>query len=272
MDALEANSIPMSHGGLKIINASLFRMATKSMAQAYVILGYRAHHGLLEDVTDTPWELLEKAADATWPGIPGAIPRPPHKREDWAEIWGSYDVVTDIASPFAFELIKAYPEAKVVIVQRDFESWWPSFRSQLRDKVMGEPLSSIQAFVTSKILGIRPVHTMRKIVLGFCGAKTRSEINEDRVRKVYDRYFQRIREEVPQERRLEYKMGSGWEPLCDFLGVEVPNVPFPRANDAMAHENETQSRHIKFFVSAIKNIGPLALGIVVLIGAWWYSY
>ncbi|KAK6955969.1 hypothetical protein Daesc_003616 [Daldinia eschscholtzii] len=116
----------------------------------YIILGYKTHHGLLEDVIDTPWALIEQAAEATWP-----------------KIWGSYDAATDIASQFAIELIKAYPEAKVVIVKRDSDKWWPSFRSELRDTVMKQPLSDIQAFITSKLLGIRPVHAMRKVILEF---------------------------------------------------------------------------------------------------------
>ena len=43
-----------THDGLKVINAGLFRMATKSMARAYQILGLKMHHGLMEDVTETP--------------------------------------------------------------------------------------------------------------------------------------------------------------------------------------------------------------------------
>ena len=32
---------------------------------------------------------------------------------------------------------------------------------------------------------------------------------------------------------LEYKLGSGWKPLCEFLGKNVPqDVDFSRVNDA----------------------------------------
>ncbi|RYP16073.1 hypothetical protein DL765_005331 [Monosporascus sp. GIB2] len=264
----------MSDGkGLKIINASLFRMATKSMAQAYVILGYKTHHGLLEDVMDTPWALIEQAAEATWPSVPGAPapPRQPNTRADWDAIWGAYDAVTDIASPFAIELIKAYPEAKVVVVQRDFDSWWPSIRSQLRDTVMKQPMSGIQAFITSRLLGIRPVHAMRKVILGFFNARTRLQVDEKRAREAYDAYFRQIRQLVPPERRLEYKMGSGWGPLCTFLGVEEPNVPFPQSNERAAHSEENQSRHKQLLVNGMKAAGPWILGIVVIGLAWSYS-
>ena len=80
-----------NHKGLKVINAGLFRTATKSMARAYQILGFKAHHGLLEDVTETPWTDIEHAAEATWPSVrePGAPPIPPFQRSDWDAIWGS---------------------------------------------------------------------------------------------------------------------------------------------------------------------------------------
>jgi hypothetical protein len=47
----------------------------------------------------------------------------PVGNRDWDALWGDeYDAVTDLASPFALELIEAYPDAKVVLVQRDFDT------------------------------------------------------------------------------------------------------------------------------------------------------
>lgn len=39
-----------------------------------------------------------------------------------------------------------------------------------------------------------------------------------------------IRGLVPKERLLEWSVDEGWEPLCAFLGKEVPDEPFPHAN------------------------------------------
>jgi hypothetical protein len=180
-------------------------------------------------------------------------------------------VVTDLASPFAPELIKAFPEAKVVVVQRDFDKWLPSFKSEIRDKVMKEPNSSIVAFITSTFLRIRPVHAMKKVLLGFFGAKSREEIDGERVRQVYDAYFQQVRMLVPPERRLEYKLGSGWEPLCAFLGVEVPDVDFPQANEAKEHSIEAEARQKKLAINAIKVAGPWIIGIGAVAATWLYT-
>lgn len=36
---------------------------------------------------------------------------------------------------------------------------------------------------------------------------------------------------MPADRLLIFKASEGWEPLCRFLGVPVPNTPFPNVND-----------------------------------------
>ena len=41
-----------------------------------------------------------------------------------------------------------------------------------------------------------------------------------------------MRRRVPEERLLVYEVKEGWGPLCEFLGVEEPDKPFPRLNDA----------------------------------------
>ena len=45
-----------------------------------------------------------------------------------------------------------------------------------------------------------------------------------------------VRSIVPPEKLLEMELGDGWAPLCGFLGVPVPDEPFPRVNDAEAVE------------------------------------
>ena len=37
---------------------------------------------------------------------------------------------------------------------------------------------------------------------------------------------------VPAPDLLVYRVGEGWERLCQFLEVEVPAVPFPHENKA----------------------------------------
>ncbi|KAH9909065.1 hypothetical protein F4778DRAFT_211081 [Xylariomycetidae sp. FL2044] len=262
---MEAESTP----GLVVIHVALFRMATASLAAAYQVLGYKTHHGL-DDTLGMPWTQLEEAAEATWPHVPDARQRKPFTRSDWDKLWGSeYDIATDMASPFADQLIKAYPNAKVVIVQREFEPWWESYQSECIETLFN-PLPQLASRVAWYVLGIRAGYAMRKIHFGFFGVTRRDMLDYAHARKAYDEYFERIRSMVPPERRLEYRMGDGWGPLCAFLGRDIPDVPFPRVNDRKTHnEGETQTVMRIFKRGGVK-AAPFVVAAVAFLG-WWYK-
>jgi hypothetical protein len=50
-------------------------------------------------------------------------------------------------------------------------------------------------------------------------------------KQVYLDHLAEVRSLVPPERLLEYRITDGWGPLCEFLGEEVPDSPFPHGND-----------------------------------------
>jgi hypothetical protein len=50
--------------------------------------------------------------------------------------------------------------------------------------------------------------------------------------EVFVRHVADVRAAVPPERLLVFEVAQGWEPLCGFLNVPVPDEPFPHANDA----------------------------------------
>jgi hypothetical protein len=47
-----------------------------------------------------------------------------------------------------------------------------------------------------------------------------------------ERHNQDVREAVPADRLLEWSPADGWEPLCEFLDVPVPQAPLPHVNDS----------------------------------------
>jgi len=40
-----------------------------------------------------------------------------------------------------------------------------------------------------------------------------------------------VKTTIPSDQLLVFEAGDGWEPLCSFLGVPVPDGPYPRTND-----------------------------------------
>ena len=43
----------------------------------------------------------------------------------------------------------------------------------------------------------------------------------------YEEHNERVIRTVPKDRLLIWNVKDGWEPLCKFLGKEVPNIPIP---------------------------------------------
>jgi hypothetical protein len=46
----------------------------------------------------------------------------------------------------------------------------------------------------------------------------------------YERHNAAVKAALPTPRLLVYEVSEGWEPLCKFLGVAVPDTPFPKVN------------------------------------------
>jgi hypothetical protein len=250
-----------------VIHAGLWRTGTASMCEAYSTLGLRPWHGLyLDRENKEVWQRFEKAIDATLPNAPGAKAQPPFTRADWDTIFGDYDVPTDWAGWFVEELADAYPDAKVVIVQRDFDAWYRSLDETLLRHVFCFPDYQLGGIV-SALNGNRARQCVEKLVLGRFGVRNPREINKDVARKFYFSYYDRIRQVIPEERKLEYKLGSGWVPLCEFLGKEVPvGVDFPRINEAEGFEVKVKKVSSDLTWGAWEKVQPwvLAGGVIAV--------
>jgi hypothetical protein len=63
-----------------------------------------------------------------------------------------------------------------------------------------------------------------------------------------------IRGQVSPERLLEWSVEDGWEPLCKFLGKEIPDQPFPNVN-AAGNAFNTKAANVtnKGMLSAARN-------------------
>ena len=50
--------------------------------------------------------------------------------------------------------------------------------------------------------------------------------------KAFVRRNDELKAALPAERLLVWSAKDGWEPLCEFLEVPVPDQPFPEINDS----------------------------------------
>lgn len=64
-----------------------------------------------------------------------------------------------------------------------------------------------------------------------------------RGKETYRDYTSQVRAIVPSQQLLEYEVSGGWEPLCQFLGHNVPKTPFPRSNNTDAFVDRCRKRN-----------------------------
>ena len=50
--------------------------------------------------------------------------------------------------------------------------------------------------------------------------------------KFYNKWVDHVKTIVPSNRLLVFEVKEGWKPLCDFLQLPYPDLPFPRVNDS----------------------------------------
>lgn len=124
---------------------------------------------------------------------------------------------------FAGTLMEQYPDAKVILVERDFDKWYSSVKETVYWGFCLEPEG-----VDEELLEF---FKSEAYLDGIFNDKE-SFLDKERVRSIYEKHNKWIKENVPANRLLLMKMGEGWDRLCAFLGKQVPDVPFPHVNSA----------------------------------------
>ncbi|KAH8747213.1 hypothetical protein F5883DRAFT_474633, partial [Diaporthe sp. PMI_573] len=219
------------------------RSGTDSMRRALEILGIGStFHGFrLGDHPDRMDAWID-LVDQKYPKAGGGSADPSNKTrhpgiqaEDFDRVIGDYAAVTDMpCAAFWRELMAAYPDAKVVLMERDADAWFRSFEPTVIEGMMSSKGSIFANPWVAAYVGDRKIEMMFRVFLGYFGARDKRVLAAN-AKRVYIEHNAEIRETCKAQGRdlLDYKLGSGWGPLCDFLGVDVPKgVEFPQGNEA----------------------------------------
>jgi len=197
---------------IKVIGAGFGRTGTMSIKVALEELGFdkcyhmidvmknRGHAQFWDDASQgkaVQWDKVFEGCQATvdWPGC-----------------------------TFYRELMKKYPDAKVLLTVREPETWYDSMYStvyQLRHGALGW----LTPFVPS-------LKAMPKMLQHLIWGGTFDDRFEDKqyAIKLFNDHIAEVKRVVPPERLLVYSVKEGWDPLCRFLDVPIPQTPFPHVN------------------------------------------
>ncbi|NBC21441.1 MAG: sulfotransferase family protein [Alphaproteobacteria bacterium] len=199
--------------GLKVIGAGYGRTGTLSMKAALEQLGYtKCHH--MTEVFASPGQVGHWLAIAR-----GETP-------DWDEVFEGYQAAVDFpACIFWRELAEAYPDAKLILTERPAEKWYDSAYNTIYALTKAVP-----GWMKTLLPRMRRIDEFVNKLVWRDVFDGRFEDKAHAI-DIYERHVAAVKAALPPERLLVMEISEGWQPLCEFLGHEVPDWDFPRVND-----------------------------------------
>ena len=198
--------------GLKVIGSGLGRTGTLSTKLALEQLGFAPCHHMVE-------VFMRPASVPLW--IAAGQGKP-----DWDAIFGDFEAMVDHPGcAFWRDLADFYPDAKVLHTVRDPDKWFDSTQATIFNPDRpGPPGGDMKVFFDQ-------LH-------GWYGGDI-----HDRAFMVdfFRRHTEAVVAGVPKDRLLVFNVTEGWETLCAFLDVPVPETPYPRENSTQEFQSRVAS-------------------------------
>ncbi len=194
---------------LKAVGAGFGRTGTNSLKNALEMLGFGPCHHMFE-VRENPQQLPFWEAAARGETM------------NWDEVFAEYNACVDWPSArYWREISDHFPLAKVLLSVRPAEDWIKSVHATIYASLMkrgNDPTG--------------PNKSRREMAYELIVNQTFDGRLGDaaHAKAVYEAHIAEVQRTVPPERLLTFDVAQGWDPLCGFLEVPVPEAPFPLTN------------------------------------------
>lgn len=214
---------------LQVIGAGFGRTGTLSLKAALETLGFGPCYHMVELLAQPErvrhWEAAERGRPV-----------------EWDALFRGYRAAVDFPAYRQYRVLaEHYPRAKVILTVRDPEAW---YRSVLSTTYRASPPPLRTALFALK-LPFSP--RLRRLLraLNLARGIWRKDFGgrfgyKDEALKAYRAHLEEVQRTIPAERLLVYDVREGWGPLCSFLEVPVPDVPFPHLNDRASFERSVR--------------------------------
>ena len=250
------------------------------MKAALEVLGFATYHYVSAIENPKDFEMWEEAFLGKYAT---SAEHQRFTREDWDELLGHHGSVTDQpCCIFAPELVEAYPEAKVVLHERDVDKWYRSFNdtviegsanpfipiAEIFDHSFIGPMARQSDYITKWYFGMEEQRKLPGFHLNRINPKYVDEYRA-KAKDSFRRHNQTVRNAVAKDRLLLIKLEDGWEPLCKFLGKPVPDVPFPKVNETEVVQEKIRLVIAKSMRKTAVEVIKFVLPFVALAIAYW---
>jgi hypothetical protein len=191
---------------LEIIGAGFGRTGTLSLKAALARLGFGPCHHMSE-VINNPEQIR------LWTEVAEGRP-------DFESIFAGFRSAVDFpVAAYWQEVLAVTPAAKVILSDRDPEDWYGSFSQTILPLILDRAAWPEDRRTWFEM--------MDKVIIGKAlGGRT----DREGILAAYRANAAAARVLEAEGGVLIFRAGDGWGPLCAFLGVEVPDEPYPKSN------------------------------------------
>lgn len=232
---------------MKVIGTGLPRTGTLSQKLALDRLGFGPTYHMVNVLAN-----LDLVSD--WQAALDGNP-------DWGKIFDGFEAAVDWPAGYFFkELIELHPDAKVVHSVRDTARWEKSMRETVWAVYHGDFLihhmSSARATVDPGWAAY--LRLLKGLLWSESGTLHRGHETPAGLIASFDAHTEAVKRSVPPDQLLIYDITDGWEPLCEFLEVKVPDEPMPRVNEAEEFKRRVvELSLVKLQAWSAENSGPV---------------
>lgn len=201
---------------MKVIGAGFGRTGTMSLKAALEQLGAGPCFHMIDLVRDPAPLALWQAAAAG-------------EKVDWTEILDGWESTVDWPGcSFWEDMVETWPDAPVLLSVREPEAWYRSCENSIHAAkemaLAGELEGGSEDAPDPAVIGF-----INGLIWN--GTFDGRFLERDYALEAFHRHNEAVKAAVPADRLLVYEVAQGWEPLCEFLGVPVPDTPMPHLND-----------------------------------------
>ncbi len=192
--------------GLQVVGAGVGRTGTASLKGALEqLLGGRCYH--MMEVFGRPEDVVQWDA-----AYRGELP-------DWDALFDGFTAAVDWPMAGQWQPIsEAFPNALILLSVRDADAWWRS---------ASDTIFNVMAKIDDEARANDPWARMSTAMMN---AFTPGWQDEATAKAAYLDHNEKVRSTAPADRLLEWHPGDGWEPICERLGLAVPDEEFPHTN------------------------------------------
>ena len=145
---------------------------------------------------------------------------------NWNRLFSGFNSAVDFpVSLFYKQLINQFPDAKFILTLREFDKWYISTVNTIY-KVP----NILPDWFKMVVYPIRMFIAMQVNLIWVDLFKNKFSDRES-AKLVYYEHIRSVKKTIPADKLLIYHVKEGWGPLCEFLNVDVPEIPFPKVND-----------------------------------------